>query len=58
VPRLVNIISHKSLLLLYGEGGKRLEVRHVRAAALDTPASSHPRRWWQWPRLRLSRLAK
>jgi MSHA biogenesis protein MshM len=58
VPRLVNIISHKSLLLLYGEGGERLEARHVRAAALDTPASSQPRRWWQWPRLRLSRLAK
>jgi MSHA biogenesis protein MshM len=58
VPRLVNILSHKSLLLLYGEGGRHLEARHVRAAAADTPASVQPRRWWQWPGLGLSRAAK
>jgi MSHA biogenesis protein MshM len=58
IPRLVNILAHKSLLLLYGEGGERLEPRHVDAAALDTPASVQPRRWWQWPRLGLTRAAK
>lgn len=58
VPRLVNILAHKSLFLLYGEGGRHLEARHVRAAALDTPASAQPRRWWRWPGLGLSRAAK
>ncbi|HYD55477.1 MAG TPA: AAA family ATPase [Burkholderiales bacterium] len=48
VPRLVNILAHKALLLLYGEGGSRLETRHVRMAAHDTPSASRSRRWWQW----------
>jgi MSHA biogenesis protein MshM len=46
VPRLVNILAHKSLLLLYGEGGHRVERRHLRAAAEDTPSASAP--WWWW----------
>jgi MSHA biogenesis protein MshM len=46
VPRLVNILAHKSLLLVFGEGGRNAERRHVRAAVEDTPsASSH---WWWW----------
>jgi MSHA biogenesis protein MshM len=48
VPRLVNILAHKALLLLYGEGGWRLEKRHVRAARVDTPAAIQPRAWWLW----------
>ena len=58
VPRLVNILSHKTLLLLYGEDGDRIERRHVHAAAVDTPAAVQPRRWWSLPRLRLSRAEK
>jgi MSHA biogenesis protein MshM len=54
VPRLINILAHKSLLLLYGEAGEVLEPRHVNAAAADTPAAAQPRRWWQLPFLRLS----
>ena len=46
VPRLVNIIAHKALLLVYGEGAERIEKRHVRAAALDTPAAVQPWRFW------------
>ncbi len=49
VPRLVNILAHKAMLLAYGEGLERIELRHVRAAAADTPAvkrSSWPRLWW------------
>ena len=46
VPRLVNILAHKSLLLAYGEGGRRAERRHVRVAVDDTPAASTP--WWWW----------
>ena len=44
VPRLVNILAHKALLLVYGEGGHQAEGRHVRAAVEDTPAASQ--RWW------------
>jgi MSHA biogenesis protein MshM len=50
VPRLVNILAHKSLLLVYGEGGHQVEKRHVRAAVDDTPASSS--RWWWFSRPR------
>src|SRR5947208_1499480 len=40
IPRLINILAHKSLLLVYGEGGHQVERRHVRIAVADTPASS------------------
>ena len=46
VPRLVNILAHKALLALYGEGGQRVARRHVRIAALDTPVARPQRRWW------------
>ena len=55
VPRLVNILSHKALFLLYGEDEKHIEKRHIRTAALDTPSAAQPRPWWSWPRLGLSR---
>jgi MSHA biogenesis protein MshM len=54
MPRLINILSHKALLLLFGEDGVRLEHRHIRAAAIDTPAAAQPRPWW-WPLPGLSR---
>ncbi len=54
VPRLVNILSHKSLLLVFGEGGQKVERRHVSAAAGDTPAAAPIGRSW-WPRLRFNR---
>ena len=46
VPRLVNILAHKSLLLVFGEGGRLAERRHVRVAVEDTPSASTP--WWWW----------
>jgi MSHA biogenesis protein MshM len=55
VPRLVNILANKSLLLVFGEGGRQVERRHVRAAVDDTPAA-FSRGWW-WERLRSSSLA-
>jgi MSHA biogenesis protein MshM len=48
VPRLVNSLAHKALLLLYGEGGWAVEKRHVRAARMDTPAAVKSRPWWSW----------
>lgn len=47
VPRLVNILAHKALLLVYGEGGNMVRKRHMRAAIADTPAAkSGVSRWW------------
>ncbi|HXT21239.1 MAG TPA: AAA family ATPase, partial [Thermoanaerobaculia bacterium] len=51
LPRLINILSHKALFLLFGEDGNVLERRHVRAATLDTPAALQPGRWSWWPSL-------
>ena len=47
VPRLVNILAHKSLLLAFGEGLRRTERRHVRIAIDDTPAATIPWYWWK-----------
>ncbi|MGH8743790.1 MAG: AAA family ATPase, partial [Burkholderiales bacterium] len=47
IPRLVNILAHKTLLQTYGEGCHEVEPRHVRAAAADTPAAKDGfTRWW------------
>jgi len=46
VPRLVNIIAHKALLLAYGEGVQQVLPAHVRRAAADTPAAQRYRPWW------------
>ena len=53
VPRLVNILMHKAMLLAYGENSRMVEKRHLSAAAEDTPAATPQRRWW-WPVLRAS----
>jgi MSHA biogenesis protein MshM len=46
VPRLVNILAHKSLLLAFGEGIRGVDRSHVRAAIEDTPSARAP--WWWW----------
>ena len=38
VPRLVNIIAHKSLMVAYGEGRQQVSRSHVALAASDTVA--------------------
>ncbi len=45
IPRLVNVISHKAMLLAFGEGLPQVMPHHVRAAASDTPAA-HRKNWW------------
>jgi MSHA biogenesis protein MshM len=59
VPRLINVVAHKALLLAYGEGAAQVQREHVHAAASDTPATQ--RDWrarlaaWAWPlRMRAS----
>ena len=46
VPRLVNILAHKSLMLAYGQGRQQVSGGHVMTAAIDTVGSK--RRYWPW----------
>jgi MSHA biogenesis protein MshM len=39
VPRLINVLAHKSMLAAYGEGHHYVSAAHVRKAARDTPSS-------------------
>lgn len=36
IPRLINILAHKSLLLGYGQGSREIRPEHVRLAIADT----------------------
>ncbi len=48
-PRLINILAHKALLLVFGEGRQRVQARHVAMAARDTPAARSLRvPSWTW----------
>lgn len=48
LPRIINVLMHKALLLAYGEGKWLVENRHIRMAAADTPAAHLPARdWWR-----------
>ncbi len=47
-PRIVNVLAHKSLLTVFGEGGALVERRHVRAAARDGAEAAPWRRWFGW----------
>jgi MSHA biogenesis protein MshM len=48
IPRLVNILAHKSLMLTYGEGKQQVRARHVKAAARDTAAAKQTLLPWTW----------
>ena len=54
VPRLINMIAHKSLLLVFGQGADRVERSHINVAVADTPAAAPLTRAW-WPRFRFTR---
>jgi len=45
-PRLVNILAHKALLSVFGEGLQMAKVRHVRMARKDTEGAGHV--GWLW----------
>ena len=45
IPRLLNVLTHKALLLAYGEGKSRVNRSHVVKSAHDTPGAL-TRRWW------------
>ncbi len=48
VPRLVNILAHKSLMAAFGQGAGSVERRHVLAAARDTESVGRRRRLGGW----------
>ena len=45
-PRLINILAHKALMSVYGEGHQIAKVRHVRLARKDTEGAR--RAGWFW----------
>ncbi len=47
-PRIINILCHKALLLVFGEGKQQVEEKHIRVAASDTPAAiiKNKKQWW------------
>ena len=47
VPRLINVLAHKSLMLAYGEGVHQVSAEHARLAAADTHGLKRPPSWWQ-----------
>ena len=47
MPRLVNVLAHKCLMLAYGENVHRVTVAHVALAAQDTPGVVLPLPWWR-----------
>ncbi|MCB2388531.1 ExeA family protein [Thalassolituus alkanivorans] len=54
IPRLVNILAAKTLLVGYGNGSHQLESRHVAKAVADTEGAYPSAPDWSW--LRLSTL--
>lgn len=48
IPRLINILAQKCLMLAYGEGARQIDSRLVRLAIRDTDDASRfaPLRWW------------
>lgn len=48
VPRLINILANKAMMLAYGEGTRKVTAGHARGATTDTPASFTPSRAWLW----------
>lgn len=49
IPRLVNILAHKSLMAAYGEGSHQVGARHLKVAVQDTASVKNSMRpWWPW----------
>ena len=48
VPRLINILAHKCLLLAFGEGTTNITNKHLKKAVSDTESISKPKSRWRW----------
>jgi MSHA biogenesis protein MshM len=47
IPRLVNILSHKTLMLAFGKGQRRINKGLALCAIRDTECVCKPRRGWR-----------
>lgn len=47
VPRLINVLAHKCLMLAFGENVHRVTQAHVQLAAKDTPGVRSRASWWR-----------
>jgi MSHA biogenesis protein MshM len=45
LPRLINVIAHKAMLLAFSEGVQAVRAQHVNLAVADTPAAWQHRSW-------------
>jgi len=43
IPRIINILCHKSLMVAFGKGERSVQVDHIRSAAEDTEGVDMPR---------------
>jgi MSHA biogenesis protein MshM len=50
IPRLINILCHKALMLCFGQGDRMVRAKHMRAAINDTE-SCRQSDWLGWRRL-------
>jgi MSHA biogenesis protein MshM len=58
VPRLINVLAHKCLMLAYGENEHRVTTTHVAVAVADTPGLVGITPWWKlWRRRKVDRLS-
>lgn len=48
IPRLLNILAHKALMLGYGQGRARISAHQVWYAVLDTEDVKPTMPWWPW----------
>ncbi len=48
VPRLINILANKSMMLAYGKGSRQVDWASVRGAVLDTPSAYRWAAVWIW----------
>lgn len=57
-PRVINILCHKAMLLVFGQGKQQIDEKHIRVAASDTPAAivKKNKQWW-WIGLGLLSIA-
>ncbi|MCF3096464.1 DUF2075 domain-containing protein [Aeromonas australiensis] len=53
IPRLINILAHKCLMLAYGQGVRQISGHLVRLAIRDTDDASRVSLWRWWPLLPL-----
>ncbi|QLE87089.1 AAA family ATPase [Shewanella sp. Scap07] len=48
IPRLINILAHKALLVAFGEGAINIDRKHIKAAVIDTEDAEHSAKVF-WP---------